>query len=57
MMLKSLKFWHNWFKRAEPPQDEMQADSTAVDQRKHPSAVTIRAALRQKHRTQKAPAQ
>ncbi len=56
MSLKSLKFWHNWFQRKASETDPL-IPANPEAERKHPSPVTIRAALRQKQKMTKMPAQ
>lgn len=57
MISKSLKFWHNWFQRKEVPPEAQDGEESAVSGRKHPAAITVRAAMRQKQKLNKAAAQ
>ena len=56
-MMKSLKFWQNWFHRAETvPAVPVPVSGVDVE-RKHPSHIQVRAALRQKQRQARNPEQ
>lgn len=54
MISKSLKFWHNWFHRKEEQPELPPQDVATAAERRHPSAITVRAALRQKQKLNKA---
>lgn len=57
MSLKSLKFWHNWFQPKSAPMEPPSPPEAGEEQRRHPAAITIRTALRQKQKMSKAAAQ
>jgi len=57
MISKSLKFWHNWFHRKEEQPELPSQDVATAAERRHPSAITVRAALRQKQKLNKAATQ
>lgn len=50
MMSKVLKFWHGWFRPQAESVEHSQAGPDAPDERRHPSAIVVRTALRQKQR-------
>lgn len=54
-MIKSLKFWHNWFHRQEPVADMPGPGPGIPSERKPLSHIAVRAALRQKQRQAKTP--
>ena len=54
MIMKSLKFWRNWFHREEPDAADPDQMSNHAPVRKPPAAITVRAAMRQKQKMAKA---
>ncbi len=53
-MIKSLKFWHNWFNRAETVPELPAPDSQTAEVRKPPSHIAVRTLIRQKQRQARA---
>ena len=54
MIMKSLKFWRNWFHREEPAAADPNQIREDTPVRKQPAAITVRAAMRQKQKLAKA---
>jgi len=54
MMTKVLKVWHSWFPRDAEAEDTRNAAAPEVGERKTPSTLVVRTAMRQKQKLAKA---
>jgi len=53
MILKTLRFWQNWFHREEPVTEPPAKSQDDTVSRRPPAAITVRAAMRQKQKLAK----